>query len=196
MCRSDAEAQARPGILTAVTRTRWIIAAVLSLMAIVFAWISYALFASPTVDDPGQADAIIMLDGGGRRLAKVTELVDQGVSDNVVLASKWVPPVWSASVCNTRPSPFPADVRILCFEPHPSSTRGEVRFVSDLADEYGWDRLVIVASTDQVTRARMLFERCWDGELAFVDTDHKQPWPVRAVYEWAAMAKALVNTGC
>lgn len=179
-----------------MTRTRWIIAGVLLTIAIVFGWITIALFASPTVDDPGQADAIVMLAGGKRRLPKVVELVGDGVADTVVLASKWVPPVWASSPCNTRESPFGPGVRVLCFEPDPSSTRGEARFVAELAEAQGWDSLVVVASTDQVTRARMLFERCWDGELAIVGVDHHQPFPVRAVYEWAAMAKVLVNTGC
>ena len=179
-----------------MTRTRWIIAGVLLTAAIVFGWLTVALFASPTVDDPEKADAIVMLAGGKRRLPRVVELVEESVADTVVLASKWVPPVWSASPCNSRASPFGAGVRVLCFEPDPSSTQGEARFVAELAETQGWESLVIVASTDQVTRARMLFERCWDGELAFVGVDHQQPLPVRAVYEWAAMVKTLVNTGC
>ncbi len=68
--------------------------------------------------------------------------------------------------------------------------------MAELAEQQGWDRLVVVASTDQITRARMLFERCWDGDLAFVDVSHSQPAIIRVVYEWAGMAKALVNTGC
>lgn len=162
----------------------------------VFGWLSYELFGDPTIDGPGQADAVVMLAGGGRRLERVVDLVNVGVTDTVVLASAWTPPVWSARPCNSGPSPFPDGTRILCFQPDPSTTRGEARFVADLADREGWDRVVVVASTDQVTRARMLFERCWDGQLAFVDVDHSQPFPVRVVYEWAAMAKAVVNSGC
>ena len=186
----------RAGILARVTRNRWIAAGILGVAVVVFGWLTIALFASPDIDDPTEADAIVLLAGGGRRIPKAVELAEQGVADTVVLASKWVPPVWSKSACNTARNPFPSEVRILCFEPDPATTRGEARFVSDLAEREGWESIVVVASTDQVTRARMLFERCWSGELAFVDVKHSQPFPVRAVYEWAAVTKALVNQGC
>jgi uncharacterized SAM-binding protein YcdF (DUF218 family) len=179
-----------------VTRARWIAAGALFVVVIVFGWLTIALFASPDVDDPGQADAIVLLAGGGLRVPKAIELAEQGVADTVVMASEWRPPVWSKSACNTARNPFPREVRILCFDPDPSTTRGEARFIADLAEDQGWSRLVVVASTDQVTRARMLLERCWDGDLAFVGVNHSQPFPVRAVYEWAALAKAWVNRGC
>jgi uncharacterized SAM-binding protein YcdF (DUF218 family) len=179
-----------------VTRARWIAAGAALALLIVFGGITIALFARPTIDEPEHADAIVLLAGGGRRVDKAVALAEDGIADTVVLASKWVPPVWSKAACNTGRNPFPDEVRILCFDPDPSTTRGEARFVTDLAESQGWDSIVVVASTDQVTRARMLFERCWDGETAFVDVAHSQPLPIRAVYEWAAMAKAMANTGC
>ena len=86
-----------------------------------------------------------------------------------------------------------------------SIAAGSVMLGSAYAGDYTWkpDKPISIivpwsagGSTDQVTRARMLFERCWDGEMAFIGVDHQQPLPVRAVYEWAALTKALINTGC
>ena len=66
----------------------------------------------------------------------------------------------------------------------------------DLAPEHGWETVVVVASTDQITRARRLIERCWDGDARFTGPDHDDPWPIRALYEWGAGIKATLLRSC
>jgi len=55
--------------------------------------------------------------------------------------------------------------QVVCFTPDPYSTRGEARGFARLARERGWRSVVVVTSTFHVTRARMLFRRCFRGRV-------------------------------
>lgn len=164
-------------------------------------------FVRPDLDDPGppgSADAIFVLGGGGDRVPYGVDLARTGVATEVVFASPFVDGqgpngsgVWAARPCNTPPRRgIPDGVTFECVEPDPATTRGEARLLADLADERGWETVVVVVSTDQVTRARRLIGRCWDGELRVTAVDHDQAWPIRAVYEWGAGMKATLLRGC
>ncbi len=156
-------------------------------------------FVHPRVDSPGTADAIFVLGGGGDRVGFALDLARDGVATDVVFASAFVESqnVWSARPCNSiRPRNVPDETTVRCFEPDPGTTQGEARLLRDLADTEGWGEVVVVASTDQITRARRLIARCWDGEVRLTGPDHSDPWPIRAVYEWGASLKAALIRGC
>ena len=157
------------------------------------------MFVHPRVDEPGRADAIYVLGGGGERVPYAVDLARLGVASEVVFASVFVESegVWSARPCNSvRPERVPDDVVFRCVQPDPLTTRGEAQMLRDQAQREGWSSVVVVVSTDQVTRARRLIERCWDGDVRIVAVSHSQPWPVRAAYEWGASLKAAVIRGC
>jgi uncharacterized SAM-binding protein YcdF (DUF218 family) len=166
---------------------------------LVVAWVaaSARLFVWPPTDQPAPADAVVVFAGGGDRAERGVELVRDGYADTVVFASAFVEDqdVWAVRYCNYARSEVPGEV--LCFEPDPGTTRGEARATADLAEERGWDEILLVVSTDQAERARMLVDRCWDGEVKVIEVAHSQPRIVRVFYEWGATAKALtVNRGC
>jgi uncharacterized SAM-binding protein YcdF (DUF218 family) len=114
----------------------------------------------PSTDEPDRVDAVVVLAGGGERLPAALELLGRGVAPVLVLDPDR--PSWQALCGRTRP------YRVLCYQPVPYSTRGEARAVTRFARERGWDSIAIVTSTYHVTRARMLFERCFDGRVAVV----------------------------
>lgn len=166
---------------------------------IVFAVLTDRWFVHPETDDPGRADAIFVLGGGGNRVQHAVELVREGVATEAVFASPFVEDegVWAARPCNSRRPPgVPEGATFECFEPDPATTRGEARLLGELAEARGWESVVVVVSTDQVTRARRLIERCWDGEIRMVDVAHEDAWPLRAIYEWGAGLKATLVRGC
>ena len=54
---------------------------------------------------------------------------------------------------------------MVCFHPAPYSTRGEAEAFSRLAAKRGWQSVVVVSSRYHLVRARMLFERCYEGRV-------------------------------
>lgn len=172
-------------------------AAVAALALLGLAWFTWTWIVSPTTEVPESADAIVVLGGGGPRTERGVELAAAGVADTVVFSAPFAHAAgwYSVGYCNGEPFPVEG-VELVCFDPAPPTTRGEARSGADLATERGWDHLVVVGSTDQLSRARMLFDRCWDGTLSMDGVTHDQSLPRRIVYEWGALAKALVNPGC
>lgn len=146
-------------------RLSWILLGLLGawigLSLVLFVWSPWATGA------PGHADAVIVLSGGRERLPPAMALVRRGVAPVLAISS----------VSHTRPWPLGerlcragryAGARVVCFEAAPYSTRGEAKTVARLAHARGWTSLVVVTSRFHVTRARMLFRRCYDGRLSMV----------------------------
>ncbi|MCP5026111.1 MAG: YdcF family protein [Actinomycetia bacterium] len=178
---------------------RWVVpGAVLGLVGIAFLVVTWRLFISPAPADltAAQADAVVVFDGGGPRVAEALRLIiDEGVSDTLVVSRNTEPglPFQAHFELCDNGNPIPAN----CFQPEPRTTRGEAQYVAALAEREGWDTIVLVTSTDQMVRARMMIERCWDGEVLATDVGHNQWASLRAAYEWGAMLKAFtVNLGC
>lgn len=148
------------------------------------------LFWWPSTDTPEDVDAIIMLGGGGDRLGRALELIEDDVAPTLVVSSPLRPALPYQPL--GRFCEDPHDFEVICFDPQPETTRGESQFIAMLARSRGWDDVAVVVSTDQVTRARLLFDRCWSGNVQMVATSHDQPAVWRAIYEWGALSRALL----
>jgi uncharacterized SAM-binding protein YcdF (DUF218 family) len=173
----------------------------LVLALLVAAWLVLCafLFVWPHTDaPPAHADAVVVLAGGlNRRLDPALKLVRGGLAPVLAISSpnrgKWPK---ARSLCAGRTKV--AHVSVLCFQPSPYSTQGEARAVARLARAHGWSRVVVVTSTFHVTRARMLFRRCYPGKLWMVGTS----WPWwKLPEEWASETGKLavqltVQRGC
>jgi hypothetical protein len=127
-----------------------------------------------------------------RRQNKALALARAGYSPIVVVSTgdrRKVP-------CPPRPSE--GGIEIFCFSPDPDTTQGEARYMHYLAAQHNWRRIMIVPGTTQATRARLLFKRCYSGQLLVVPARE----PVGGVlyniaYEWGALGKAfLLRRGC
>ena len=121
------------------------------------------LFATPSLDRARQADAVIVLAGDRTpRLDRGLELMRAGVSQTLVI-SDGLDPLWPAAnrLCAHGGDGF----RVHCVRPSPYSTRGEARGFARLARDHGWASVVLVTSDFHVTRARLLFRRCFDGRV-------------------------------
>jgi uncharacterized SAM-binding protein YcdF (DUF218 family) len=148
----------------------------------------------PDTDEPGRADAVVVLGGGaGERLPAALELVKQGVAP-VLLVSHGERE--APELCG-REEPF----EVICFEPKPDRTRGEAAYAARLARERGWRSILVVTSRYHAVRARMLFRRCFDGEVRAVGVRPPSagglPTPKSLVREWASYGHAfLVQRHC
>jgi uncharacterized SAM-binding protein YcdF (DUF218 family) len=164
----------------------------LVLAVLVAAWLVACafLFVWPHTDPPpAHADVVVVLSGGlDRRLDPALALVRRGVAPVLAISSpfrgKWPK---AQALCTGRVKP--AGFRVLCFQPNPFSTQGEARAVARLARAHGWSRVVVVTSTFHVTRARMLFRRCYPGRLWMVGSS--SPW-WQLPEEWASETGKLV----
>jgi len=162
-----------------------VVAIVIVVLAMVFVTATCLLFIWPATDEPGRVDAIVALAGDQHRAHYALELAHAGHAPIAVISLGG----YSRARC---PHPVP-NVRIICFRPNPVNTRGEAEYVSALAARHGWKRLIIVPEMTQTTRARLLFARCTTAQLRFVPVgDPLTHIVLDVVYEWGALAKALV----
>ena len=116
---------------------------------------------------PAHADVVVVLSGNKRRLPAALALIRRGVAPALALSSVERTKHWAEAdrLCRTRRY---AGARVVCFDATPFSTRGEARTVARLAQARGWRSIVVVTSRFHVTRAHMLFRRCWHGPLSMV----------------------------
>jgi uncharacterized SAM-binding protein YcdF (DUF218 family) len=145
--------------------------AVRVLAGLLLAWLLAAavLFVWPPRDLPVHADAAVVLAGGrGPRLAEGLALVRQGVAPLLVVSDGWSP-TWPEAnrLCAGRSAPVP----VVCMHPEPYSTRGEAEAFSKLAAARGWRSVVVVSSRYHLVRAKLLFERCYDGAVSTASAD-------------------------
>jgi uncharacterized SAM-binding protein YcdF (DUF218 family) len=159
-----------------------LVAAWIILCLVFFTWSPWATGA------PAHADAVVVLSGGRERLPPALALIRGGVAKTLVISSVSRTKHWPLGhrLCATRRY---AGATVLCFDADPYSTRGEAEAVERLAREHRWSRVVVVTSRFHVTRARMLFRRCYDGRLWLVGVSRTW-WKLPA--EWVDETGKLV----
>jgi len=162
--------------------------------ALVAAWLvaCLVLFVWPPAETgaPAHADAVVVLSGSSRRLPPALALIRSHVAPVLALSSVSMTPRWRAARRLCRAGSYDG-ARVVCFLARPYSTRGEARTVAELARQRGWHSLVVVSSTFHLTRAKLLFRRCYPGRLWLVGAPLAW-W--RLPEEWAGeTAKLLVQ---
>jgi len=157
---------------------------------VMFCTMSGRLFIWPPEGMPPRVEAVVMLDGpGGTSLNVAVRLATQHRALFLVVSR--------GTVASHDPCPRPVPgVTLICFNPMPATTQGEVEYVGRLAKKYHWHSVALVAITPQVSRAKLRMERCFPGQV-YVVTAPIRPstWPYQIAYEWAALLKALVVQG-
>ncbi len=156
----------------------------------VFVGATLALFIYPATDQPRHVDGILSLNGHGEQARETLA---------VSLAEKGYAPVllFSQGSSNT-PCPKVPRVSVVCFADATGNTRGEARFAGNYAERHHWHTLLIVPSRTQATRARLLTERCFSGQVVVVPSAEPL-WdtPGDVFHEWGGVLAALsIYRGC
>jgi hypothetical protein len=140
----------------------------------------------PAQGMPRQVSAIVMLAGPGDRMPVALDLADSHRAPVLVVSQGYD---GYGGPCPPRLS----EVTLICFDPNPPTTRGEAEYVGRLARQYHWTSVVVVASRPQATRARLLVERCFAGQV-YIATGPLalHTWPYQLAYGWGALLKAFV----
>jgi uncharacterized SAM-binding protein YcdF (DUF218 family) len=93
---------------------------------------------------------------------------------------------------------------VICQVPEPADTRGEAMLARKLADEHGWQRIVVVSWRYHLVRARLIFEQCFSAtpgaaKFVAVPRDYAMSWArseYTYLYQYAGLLKALVQGPC
>jgi uncharacterized SAM-binding protein YcdF (DUF218 family) len=169
---------------------RTVVVVALVLLAALVA-VNLRLFVWPGTDAIEPADAVVVLAGGeGERLDRGLELVQAGVAPTLALS------FGPDRLCGDAPAQA---FDVVCFRPSPENTRGEAEAIGRIAAERGWTNVVLVTSTSHVTRARLLLERCYSGELQVADATPRRDvpgWFFDIAHEWGGLAEAITASGC
>jgi uncharacterized SAM-binding protein YcdF (DUF218 family) len=162
------------------------------------AWLllAIALFVLHPEDEPGRADAVVVLAGSKHRLPAAERLVRSGTAPTLVLSRDphgRNPPV----ELRCRQGRTPEGDPVVCFVAAPYSTRGEARALAALARERDWESVVVVTSRFHLFRSQLLVERCFAGDarMASAPVDWWR-WPQALLGETVKLGHALVARGC
>jgi hypothetical protein len=168
-------------------RRHRLIAAV-ALVVVAFMVASSVLFVWPATDQPRHVGAILSLAGGNETAREQTavSLAEKGYA-KVLLFS------WGASY--PRTCPRVPRVHVVCFQPNPARTIGEVSWAAGFARHHRVHSIMVVAGHAQVTRARVLMKECFPGQIVMVPAPVPlSDLPYEVVYEWGALVKAMLFT--
>jgi hypothetical protein len=153
--------------------------------------VSAALFVWPPTNRPQHVDAILSLNGRDERSRESTaiSMAEHGYA-SVLL--------FSQGNYRTTPCPTVHRVTVVCFEPVPARTVGEVEWASRYARRHGLHSLMVVATRPQTLRARLLMDRCFAGRVVVVSASVPVlQLPYDVIYQWGALGKALtVDRSC
>ena len=162
------------------------------MVAVVFVVATLALLVSPPTNLPRHVDGILSLNGAdeGAREALAVSLAEKGYAP-VLLFSQ-------GSAGNDTPCPKVPRVSVVCFVDTTNNTRGEARWAGLYAERHHWHTLLIVPGLVQATRARLLTERCFSGQVVVVPASVPLlDVPYDVFHEWGGLAEALlIERGC
>jgi hypothetical protein len=167
------------------------VAATLLVLAVVFAAVTARLFVWPVTHQPASPDAVVVLSGDhGERLPRALDLIRRGTAGILVLNGT------PDSLTVIRLCQEPHLFEVVCLRPRIDNTRTEAEAAGELAAARGWDTIVVVTSTQHVTRARLHFDRCVRARVLMVAG--RPPYGLGTTlgqirHEWLGVLHALIT---
>ena len=174
-------------------RRRWLLVGlgVVVLVVAVFVAATLRLIVYPARDQPRHANAIVSFNGSneGTREADAISLAKKGYAP-VLLFSQ-------GSAYADTSCPKISRVSVVCFIDVSGNTRGEAEWVGRYAEHHHWRSLLLVPGRGQATRARLLTERCFSGQLDVVPADEPRPPLSQILHEWGGLFDAFaIHRSC
>jgi uncharacterized SAM-binding protein YcdF (DUF218 family) len=149
------------------------------------------LFVFPSADQPRYVNGIVSFDGSneGARAAAAVSLAEKGYA-HVLLFSQ------GGDSADTSCPKVPR-VAVVCFVDVTDNTRGEAEWAGRYAERHHWHSVLIVPGRAQATRARLLMERCFSGQIVVVPASEPRPPVSEIIHEWGGVLDALfIHRGC
>ena len=161
------------------------------MLLLLTAVVGVAVFAAVPRDDevPETADAVVALGGSEARVELAQRLAAETGAHLVLSAG---------SIDFGQRVGLACDVDATCLRPDPDTTIGEARGMADLAEERGWQTVVVATSAFHANRSRLVFEQCLDDVAVAGAPDPASPEPLmRTAREVAGMlASVTVERAC
>jgi len=172
---------------------RWVFGSlgIFALVVMVLAAATLRLFVFPVANQPRHVDGIVSFNGPneGIRTARAVSLAEEGYAP-VLLFSQ------GGDGADTS-CPKASRVTVVCFDDASDNTRGEAEWVGRYAQRHHWHSLLIVPGRAQATRARLLTERCFSGQVVVVPAPEPRPPLSQIIHEWGGVLEALfINRSC
>lgn len=149
------------------------------------------LYVFPAADEVVPSDAVVVLGPPmEERLALAERLRDEGMADRIVVSVQASDGQTADDLAICR------DGGATCAVADPSTTRGEVLLMNELAGAGEAPSLIVVTSTPHVARTRYLFGKCYPGEVAVVAAerpDSLRDWTTQYLYQTLSFVKAFVE---
>ena len=170
------------------------------ILVLFLVWIigGYFVVVRPATDQPAKVDAILVLgppDIDGRMPLGV-QLAEEGYASTVVVSVESEEQFQVKHECHSD-STTP---RIICFIANPHTTQGEARELRELTAQYGWTKVMVITSSYHISRARMIVQRCFKGEVLMIEAKAHHGVSEIAyqyLYQTGAYLKAFTLTrGC
>ncbi len=181
-------------------RRRWLLRSVLALFVL---WLiaCFLVVAEPTVNKPAKVDAIVVLGPPGvdGRVTEALSLAKQKYADTVVISVgdgvSVGGPAGARSACrNDNPA-----YQVICFQPSPTTTRGEAEELGRLVARHHWNSLIVVTSTYHISRGRLIVQRCVPAKVLMVAAPGKPSateWAYQFLYQTGGFVKAFLHPKC
>ena len=164
----------------------------------------------PTVDQPADpADALLVLGPVDAKLADAVRLMEGGTAGTLVISdqdqrSGQLGECRAAVLRMATEAGWPVDRSddLYCFRPVPVTTQGEAMGIGELGAQRGWDSLHVLAYPEHISRARVLVDRCWNGQSHYLaapggpaSAGQQEAWDA-FWYQTGALVKAGLTPGC
>lgn len=174
--------------------TTALISAVILIAALIA---GFPVYVKPQIDELRHADAVLVIGGFDyARYPYGMSLASAGWAPNLVISNPIGPKdPWLHDFCGKQHPEF----TLYCFNPDPSTTRGEAREFSRLAAEHGWKSAIVVTYRPQISRARFILHKCFPGELIMVESSasiSRPRWILEYLYQSAGYIRAALEPGC
>lgn len=158
----------------------------------------------PRVDSPARVDAIVVVAGApDDRYVYARHLAETGVADRILVSQPGGSGEYAdmiAEYCDDSPvrARDGREITVECFTPDIDTTEGETTAATRIAREQGAESLLVVTYWGHVSRVRMYFEQCFDGDVHVTDT----PRPLSTsrknalLHESGGYVKAFLKPAC
>lgn len=165
--------------------------------ALIAIWVTAGifLFVSLRADRPRHADVLFVLGPPNDRIAHAEQLMRQGDAGTLAVSSPVDPAgQFTAPICKSA-----AAYPVICFHPEPFTTQGEARTLQALSQQYGWTSANVLTAQFHVTRAKVIVDRCYTGNLRMLDYNPHltlAAWAYQYMYQSAAFVKVALHPEC